>query len=64
MCNFSANCKNEAKYTVIHKAVAAMPERQVNACPKCASMIGKRSPQGPVINTAGRENAFYKIVQL
>lgn len=64
MCDFSAKCKNEAEFNVIHKAVGAMLERTVAACHTCAAKIGKLAPGGPVLNTESRENAYYRVEAL
>lgn len=61
MCNLAAKCNRPAAFTVVHKAVGAMPERRVDACAKCAGTVGKGTPDGPLLNTATRESRFYKI---
>ena len=64
MCEFSAKCKAEATYNVIHKAVGARESFTRTACDKCASMIGKGGPGGALIDQPGMESNFYKLEKI
>lgn len=64
MCDFYASCKAPSEFIVINKAVGKRPEFRVNACFGCASRIGSKTPEGPLINSLTRECSFYKIIPL
>jgi hypothetical protein len=64
MCEFAAKCKNEAEFVVIHKAVGKRPEFKRDACKACASRIGSKSPDGPLIDDPGMESVFFKLEKI
>lgn len=60
-CELGAGCKNSAYFHVEHK----FGERKtVNACYACASKIGAKTEDGPLINLPGGESGFYKISKM
>lgn len=63
MCDFAKGCKSDATFVVIHKAAGAMKERHVDACRSCASKIGQRSPEGPIIDSPDMDSTFYRLVK-